>query len=249
MGARDSEAWSRLWLQPDPVIPDLRNPQSLNRSSFVLNNPLQYVDPTGHCPEAIAEHGGDFGCGFLWQFSEDFTLGLGQAPGWDYDYSPTDSSVLDAGRVTGRLGAMAAALGEGFGGGATIASASVGIGAAVICTGATGVCVVVAAPATVAAGAGLTVGAGLIGHGAAVLGRAATAPPSNYDLAKRSKHLGKEAATDVPSWAAGAKRLPGEDGKAAADRLMEERWGSGWRTDPKRVTEHRQIQKKLDRKN
>jgi RHS repeat-associated protein len=35
------------FLQPDPVIPDLRNPQSINPYSYVLNNPLGMVDPTG----------------------------------------------------------------------------------------------------------------------------------------------------------------------------------------------------------
>jgi hypothetical protein len=34
--------------QPDAVIPDLYNPQSLNRFSYVNNNPVRYIDPTGH---------------------------------------------------------------------------------------------------------------------------------------------------------------------------------------------------------
>jgi RHS repeat-associated protein len=33
---------------PDSLIPNTRNPQSLNRYSYVLNNPLKYKDPTGH---------------------------------------------------------------------------------------------------------------------------------------------------------------------------------------------------------
>ncbi len=35
-------------ISADSIIPDLYNPQSLNRYSYVLNNPLRYVDPTGH---------------------------------------------------------------------------------------------------------------------------------------------------------------------------------------------------------
>jgi hypothetical protein len=34
--------------QPDTVIPELYNPQSLNRYSYVNNNPIRYNDPTGH---------------------------------------------------------------------------------------------------------------------------------------------------------------------------------------------------------
>jgi hypothetical protein len=35
------------FLQPDPLVPEPGNPQSLNRYSYVLNNPLRYTDPTG----------------------------------------------------------------------------------------------------------------------------------------------------------------------------------------------------------
>ena len=39
------------FLQPDSVVPDYADPQSLNRYSYVLNNPLRYTDPTGQWPE------------------------------------------------------------------------------------------------------------------------------------------------------------------------------------------------------
>jgi hypothetical protein len=35
------------FLSPDPVIQELFNPQNLNRYSYVLNNPLSYIDPSG----------------------------------------------------------------------------------------------------------------------------------------------------------------------------------------------------------
>jgi RHS repeat-associated protein len=38
------------FIQPDTEIPDLSNPQSYNRYSYVLNNPLRYTDPNGHDP-------------------------------------------------------------------------------------------------------------------------------------------------------------------------------------------------------
>jgi len=36
------------FLQPDTIVPEPANPQSLNRYSYVYNNPLRYTDPTGH---------------------------------------------------------------------------------------------------------------------------------------------------------------------------------------------------------
>jgi hypothetical protein len=36
------------FVQPDSIIPDLSNPQSWNRYSYVLNTPINASDPTGH---------------------------------------------------------------------------------------------------------------------------------------------------------------------------------------------------------
>ena len=36
------------FLQPDTIIPELYNPQSLNRYSYVGNNSINRIDPTGH---------------------------------------------------------------------------------------------------------------------------------------------------------------------------------------------------------
>jgi RHS repeat-associated protein len=36
------------FITPDSIVPDYSNPQSLNRYSYALNNPLRYTDPTGH---------------------------------------------------------------------------------------------------------------------------------------------------------------------------------------------------------
>ena len=42
----------------DTLVPDPMNPQSLNRYSYALNNPLRYTDPTGHCGADTAADGG-----------------------------------------------------------------------------------------------------------------------------------------------------------------------------------------------
>jgi len=36
------------FIQADTIVPNPADPQSLNRYSYVLNNPLRFVDPTGH---------------------------------------------------------------------------------------------------------------------------------------------------------------------------------------------------------
>jgi RHS repeat-associated protein len=36
------------FITPDTIVPDPYNPQSLNRYTYCLNNPLTYIDPSGH---------------------------------------------------------------------------------------------------------------------------------------------------------------------------------------------------------
>ncbi len=44
MGAR----WYSRWLSADTLVPGAWEPQALNRYSYVLGNPLRYIDPSGH---------------------------------------------------------------------------------------------------------------------------------------------------------------------------------------------------------
>ena len=50
MQARFYDPVAGRFLQPDSIVPDPANPQSLNRYSYVYNNPLTYTDPSGHFP-------------------------------------------------------------------------------------------------------------------------------------------------------------------------------------------------------
>lgn len=36
------------WTQPDTIIPNISNPQDWNRYSYSRNNPIKYIDPSGH---------------------------------------------------------------------------------------------------------------------------------------------------------------------------------------------------------
>lgn len=49
-GARYYDPVIGRFINPDTVVPAPANPQSLNRYSYALNNPLMYIDPTGNWP-------------------------------------------------------------------------------------------------------------------------------------------------------------------------------------------------------
>jgi hypothetical protein len=47
------------FLQPDSIIPDPLNPQSWDRYSYTVNNPILYRDSTGHSPDTVAFQEGE----------------------------------------------------------------------------------------------------------------------------------------------------------------------------------------------
>jgi RHS repeat-associated protein len=54
MNARYYDSRLGRFLSCDPIVPELENPQALNRYAFAYNNPISNVDPTGHAPVAAA---------------------------------------------------------------------------------------------------------------------------------------------------------------------------------------------------
>jgi hypothetical protein len=48
--ARFYDPYLNRFISPDTIVPDFANPQSLNRYSYVIGNPLNYRDPSGHTP-------------------------------------------------------------------------------------------------------------------------------------------------------------------------------------------------------
>ncbi len=51
LGARSFDPLLGRFCQPDSIVPQPGNPQSLNRYSYCRNNPLKYRDPSGHGEE------------------------------------------------------------------------------------------------------------------------------------------------------------------------------------------------------
>src|SRR5688500_5322716 len=61
-GARFYSPKLGRFLSPDTFVPGAANPQAYNRYSYVLNNPLKYIDATAHAQVcADGDEGG--GCG------------------------------------------------------------------------------------------------------------------------------------------------------------------------------------------
>ena len=52
-GARYYDATIGRFISADTLVQDFTNPQTLNRYSYVLNNPLRYVDPSGNTVSVI----------------------------------------------------------------------------------------------------------------------------------------------------------------------------------------------------
>lgn len=105
-GARYYDSTLGRFIQADTLVPSPGNPQSLNRYAYVLNNPLKYVDSTGHIAILPIMVGG-FAGGVIG--GATYALSAGSSFQW---------------------GEMAAALGVGVAGGALIGT-GVGIGAGV----------------------------------------------------------------------------------------------------------------------
>jgi len=47
VGARYYEVETGRWVQKDPVVGDIKKPQTLNQFSYCENNPISFIDPYG----------------------------------------------------------------------------------------------------------------------------------------------------------------------------------------------------------
>jgi RHS repeat-associated protein len=90
-GARWYDPTLGRFAQADSIVPGAFNPQSLNRYSYTLNNPLRYIDPSGH----------DSVCGSAYSDPECNGNDPSNGTGINGDSLLDDGLIPDSGGVTG----------------------------------------------------------------------------------------------------------------------------------------------------
>ncbi len=159
------------WSSPDTIIPDLYQPNDWNRYSYARNNPLRYVDPSGHWPDYW-----DYLMGATYQFVNDMTMGLYQdianSQNVCLDCNASDSFM--AGQQGGRYASSLVAAAEVVDGTVAVLDGLAAMGGTAAggatCTLVTGgVCAAVAVPALAVEGVIVVAGSAAVVHGGATL--------------------------------------------------------------------------------
>jgi len=84
-GARYYLPELRRFISADTIVPDEGTPQALNRYAYVLNSPINYVDPTGHDPHFCDSSPDPGACYERAWYDKKNAFGGGDGPGGDED--------------------------------------------------------------------------------------------------------------------------------------------------------------------
>jgi RHS repeat-associated protein len=90
-GARYYDPEIGRFISADTIVPDPMNPQSFNRYSYCLNNPLKYIDPSGN-KEVSVEGKWTWVPGIGWTYSRPYTY---EIPDPEPDPNPEPDLPID----------------------------------------------------------------------------------------------------------------------------------------------------------
>lgn len=127
-GSRYYDPFLGQFIQPDSILPNIYDPQQLNRYAYARNNPLKYTDPDGHSPTIItgligAAIGGAIG--FFWNVGSQLWHGTRFK---DISWGSAGTSAA-IGAVAGFVAGLTLGIGNAIAGGAGISfGAELGIG-------------------------------------------------------------------------------------------------------------------------
>jgi RHS repeat-associated protein len=155
-GARYYDSALGRFVSADTVVPKPGNPQTLNRFAYAYNNPLRYIDPTGHDAPDIINFLGEFSTGAAFEAWTNIAWFI---PGHEnLQVQAGESEAMTAGRVFGDVLAIGIGASEMAGGIGLSGGGAAACGTAVLC--------VAGAPAMAV---GVTVaGAGAVTSGTAI---------------------------------------------------------------------------------
>jgi|WetSurMetagenome_2_1015567.scaffolds.fasta_scaffold134917_2 hypothetical protein len=93
------------FIQPDPIVQQVYNPQNLNRYAYVVDNPYKYVDPNGKWAVSVGGEG-SYGLGLGAGGGVGIAFGYSGQGGWQFGSYETGGGGAYAG-VKGELGGTA----------------------------------------------------------------------------------------------------------------------------------------------
>jgi RHS repeat-associated protein len=171
-GARFYDPVLGRFAQADTIIPDINNPLDWDRYSYARNNPVSYIDPTGHWPDWV-DNAIDYAKGAAYQFANDMTGGAVDKIAASYSVC-MDCNVSEAymqGQEAGRAASTVVSSAEmvlgAAGTGAALAAIPVTASGGLVCSGVTaGLCALPAGAVVALEGGVAVAGVAVAGHGA-----------------------------------------------------------------------------------
>jgi len=132
-GARYYDPAIARFLSPDSIVQSAANPQSLARYSYCLNNPLAYLDPTGHFNvlSFIGSIIGGIAGGLTFFFTWNPILAGAVAGGVSGAFSGNPGNMVMGAVMGGISGMLGNVVQASFGTAGTIAMMGIGAGSAV----------------------------------------------------------------------------------------------------------------------
>jgi RHS repeat-associated protein len=92
------------FLQPDLLVPEPGNPQTLNRYAYVYNNPLRYTDPSGHVPVILVMMGIGAATGALINYGVQVAANISQNGLQVQAFTNVNWAAVGASAVAGAVG-------------------------------------------------------------------------------------------------------------------------------------------------
>jgi hypothetical protein len=145
-------------MQPNTDVPESQGVQAYDRYAYVSNNPLRYVDPTGH---NLWDTVGQFATGFVYEFARTTAWYSPQAQNV-LSVSGAESDAMLVGRIAADIATIIVGVGEVTGG------IAIGTGGTAVSCGATlciGAVATVGTAAVVTSAGVTTVASGAVGLG------------------------------------------------------------------------------------